>query len=99
MSTYADVVFDLLEKVRERKPYLIELEADLRSDYGLGRSARRGLTTQARLQGVSEADINTQCGWRSEENVRGREIHRSMFDLYAEMSEMEAVLLRPSKAL
>lgn len=62
-------------------------------------SARRGFATQARKQGVQKEDIDLQCAWRMEENTKGREVHKEMANLYAETSEMEEVLVGPTKAL
>ena len=60
MSVLVPMFYDLLLEIQEEYPRAISPKVEVPSAYGMSRSARRGATTQARVKGVSEPDIDVQ---------------------------------------
>ena len=100
LSKDYELVFqDMLSRVQARCPDLIPPEVDVYEDYGISRSFRRGSTTEARNQGVAEADINLINRWRSVESAAGRRPNLVMQDSYSDIILMIPSLLRYPQAL
>lgn len=94
-----NIILDALVKVQHRCPAVIPSNVDVREEYGISRSFRRGATTHARNQGVSASDIDAANRWRNAENAQGRKIGQPMRDHYVEVRQMLPTLLRFSAAL
>lgn len=98
-TTMETMVLDTLVKVQTKHPSIIPAEVDVHEEYGISRSFRRGATTHARNQGVSQSDIDAANRWRNVENAQGRKINQPMRDHYSEVKQMTPTLLRFSQAL
>ena len=93
-SVYEEVFYDLLEEVREEYPKLFTKDTDIREDYGLSRSMRRGSTTMATLLGVLGTIIDTVNRWRTEENARGTRPGVRMREHYAEIKHLVPLMVK-----
>ena len=51
---------------------LIDKAVDIREEYGIYRSLRRGATTEAHNQGVAEPVIEMNNRWRKVERAKGK---------------------------
>jgi len=71
----------------------------LYEEFGISRSFRRGATTEARNQKVSENDINLMNRWRNFEKAGGKRPRMWMQDHYLDIALMIPSLLRFSQAL
>jgi len=100
LSDYNQVFVDCLHGVQARRPDLIHPDIDVAADFGLPRSGRRGATTQARVNGVSEMDIGTNQLWRKTELNVGRAFRfGDMIPYYTEVAQSLPLQLRFSRAL
>ena len=91
-------MFKVLEQVQEETVH-ISAEVDVRSEYGVYRSLRRGSTTHAVNMGVKEPDIERNNRWRKVEAAGGKQPGLSMMDHYTEIKQALTTLLRYSSAL
>jgi hypothetical protein len=96
---YAEGFHQCLEQVQETSPDLMEMNVDVREDYGLSRSCRRGVTTHARNQGVEPQVVEANNRWRKEERARGGNPHLSMMDYYTDIKQSLPLLLKFSAPL
>jgi len=100
LSDYNHVFVDCLLGVQARRPDLIHPDIEVAADFGLPRSGRRGATTQARVNGVSEMDIGTNQLWRKTELNVGRAFRfGDMIPYYTEVAQSLPIQLRFSRAL
>jgi hypothetical protein len=100
MSEFEDVIFEGLSRVQTDRPDLIDPGIDVMEDYGLARSFRRGATTQAQNQKVSESDINWISRWGKEtESGKSPYFQGNMRVHYSDQKQMAATFLRFSQAL
>lgn len=88
-----------LHLIQGERADLIPPEVNVHDGYGISRSFRRGATTQARNQGVTENDINAMNRWRNAESAQGRKPWLKMQDHYSDIRQMVPTLLRFSRAL
>jgi len=95
---YSDFIFSKLEHLQETTS-LIDQLCDIRNDYGMQRSGRRFFDTECINQRVSKLDIEFQCRWSTDRANGDRSVHRSMVHTYAEIRNMKATLVRPSKTI
>lgn len=95
---YADDIFSKLQWLQDNTS-LIDSKCNVREDYGMQRSGRRFFDTQCLNMKVSKIDIEFQCRWQTDRSKGGRTVQRSMVHTYAELKNMKATLLRPSKAI
>ena len=93
------IILNQLQKVQFTHPDVIPETVDIFEEYGISRSFRRSVTTQARNQKVSASDMDAANRWRNTENSQGRKISQPMRDHYAEISQILPTLLRFSAAL
>jgi len=92
-------ILDRLHSIQSARPDLIPRDLNVYEEYGISRSFRRGATTHARNQKVSEGDINLINRWRQVEGAQGRRPKLRMQDHYSEIRQMVPSLLRFSLAL
>ena len=97
--TYDAVFHDMLERVQARRPDLIPLTVNVRNDFGVSRTLRKGSTSVAKIQGVDPADVDAFNRWRKVEAAKGRRPNLSMQELYADIILMLKVRLRYPLAL
>lgn len=99
MGKLDGIMHKYLLEIQSERPDLIPKEVDVVNEFSFHRSLRRGSTTQARNQGVSEADINTANRWRNVERAGGRKPARSMMEHYSQIHHLVPTLVRYSQAL
>ena len=91
MNYYEGCFHDVLLEV-QRDTDLIPSELDVVDRYHISRSFRRGVTTEARIGGVSGEDIELNNCWRLEEKQKGKQANMDMISLYTQ-HVMEVELL------
>ena len=99
LRDYETIFVDYLTRVQEAHPEFIPPELDIGEEYGLGRSGRRGATTQARNQGVSEPDIMINNLWKKTELNVGSSNLSGMLQYYTEIVQSLKTFLRFSDSL
>ena len=97
-SEMGDDLFELLERVQEETNY-IPVSVDVRDEFGIYRSLRRGSTTHAINMEVSEADITRNNRWRKVEAAGNKHAGFSMMDHYTQIKQAIKAMLRYSQAL
>ena len=85
--------------VIQRQSSLIPKDVNVYEDFGVSRSFRRGSTSEARVRGVTDRDVDFINRWRNHENAKGRKPRRSMRDHYSDIEILVPGLLRYSMAL
>jgi hypothetical protein len=100
LGKFADPFYTCLEHVQTTRPDLIDAAVEVREDYGLSRSCRRGVTTHARNVGVHPDVVNANNRWRVEESARGGgRPWLTMQDYYTEVKQSLPLLLKFSGPL
>jgi hypothetical protein len=99
MSDYEETFYDILHEIQDQRPDLIGADVDIEQVYGFYRSFRRGATTRAREQGVSETDIDLINRWRKVEIALGMKPSMAIRDHYTEVVQLKSSRLRFSKPL
>ena len=97
-SDYEEGMMLLLENIQATNN-LIPLDVDVREEYGVYRSLRRGATTQARNQKVKTADIEMNNRWRKVEAAKSKAASLNIRDHYTEIKLAIKTLIRFSIAL
>jgi hypothetical protein len=92
-------ILDRLRAIQERDSSVIKEDVQVYEEYGISRSFRRGATTEARNQRVSESDINLMNRWRNFEKAGGKRPRMRMQDHYSDITLMIPSLIRFSQAL
>ena len=85
----------VLEKVQATTRF-IGSEVDVRDDYGILRTLRRGVTSHARNMGVGDALLKIFNRWRTEMNSNGIAT-LDMIDTYSKLSTLVQTLLKFSR--
>eukprot|EP00978_Attheya_sp_CCMP212_P030031 scaffold108978_cov37-Attheya_sp.AAC.1 len=85
----------VLEKVQATTRF-IGAEVDVRNDYGILRTLRRGVTSHARNMGVGDALLKIFNRWRTEMNSNGIAT-LDMIDTYSKLSTLVPTLLKFSQ--
>ena len=98
-GVYEATFHEMLIRIQIRLPDLIAPEINVREEYGISRSFRRGSDTHAKNQGVSGLDIDVMNRWRTIESAKGRRPRMNMRDHYSEVRQMLTSLLRYPTAL
>ena len=83
----------------QRTTSLIDNGVNVREEYGMFRSLRRGATTEAHNQGVLDTVIEMNNRWRKVERAKGKKAGLTLSQHYTEVKQAVAVLLKFSKAL
>ena len=95
---FQDDFFTLLEKVQATTNF-IPADVDVRNDYGILRSLRRGVTSHARNMGVDESLLHLFNRWRTAmKNSSGIE-NLDMADTYSKLETLIPALLGFSRPL
>ena len=81
-----DAFHDQLEFVQENRPDLIDATVDVREQYSIYRSLRRGSTARARDQQVPDPVIDLHNRWKSIETGGGQRSSSSMRDYYTDLA-------------
>lgn len=99
VSDLDSLFHEILKKVQRAHPNLIEPEADVSEEFSVGRSLRRGGTSQARNQKVPEDVINTNNRWRNKENAKAKASKGSLLETYTDVLANLPLRLRFSQVL
>ena len=97
-----EIILERLEILQEDDEILDTLslkEVDVREAYSINRSFRRGSSTHAQNQKISEPVINAQNRWRKTEHAKGRRPNLSMIENYSEIEQLIPTLVRYSELL
>ena len=98
-KAYQTVFHDLLEEVKFRAPELFTVDSDIREDYGISRSMRRGSATRATEAGASAPLMDLINRWRTVERAEGGEPVFRMREHYSEIRALMTKLLEYSRLL
>ena len=97
LCEFEQAFYTVLEEVQGRRPDLISPQVEVRDDYGILRSLRRGVTSHAINMQVDSVLIHAVNRWRVE---RASDAPNSnMQDIYAELEHLKPTILRYSDAL
>jgi hypothetical protein len=100
MADFEDSIFDKLLEIQTENPGLIPKELDVRESFGLARMFRRGATTRAQNQKVSESDIDWINRWgRQASGDPTPYFQGNMRVHYSDQRQMVQTFLRFSLAL
>ena len=99
MSTLEPSFFAALHWVRIRYPDMFPPNISIEDDFGVGRSCRRGSSTEAENQRVPSEVIEMICRWRKIERAQGRAPNLSMREHYMEVSQALINFLQYSRPL
>lgn len=89
--------FGVLERLQEQGG--VPEDVQVREEFGLKRSMRRGSTAHARNMGLGRDVIEANNRWRTEANSRTGAPQLSMVDLYSELDAVLPMVLKYSGAL
>jgi hypothetical protein len=92
-------ILDRFRNIQEKNPRVIPAEVQVYEEFGISRSFRRGATSEANNQKVSEGDINLKNRWRNFEKAGGKRPRMRMQDHYSDIALMIPSLLWFSLAL
>jgi hypothetical protein len=100
---YEPMLFGLIQEIIASKVLperILPKDTDVPTDYGIGRSARRGYTTHATNQDISDIDIKRLARWRSVENAEGKKANvGGTKEGYSDIMMMLKSLLRATRNL
>lgn len=97
-----EIVLERLELLKESDKetnYLGLEKFNIREDFSINRSFRRGSSTHAQNQKVPEPVINAQNRWRKVEAAKGRRAKFSMIENYSDIEHLIPTLVRYSEML
>ena len=89
----------VLKQVQLWNPEIIPVDVDVEKKFSTYRSFRRGATTRAKEQGVSEPTIDMNNRWRKVQGRQGSLPNLPMTQLYVEITQALTTKLRFSKSL
>jgi hypothetical protein len=95
---FEDLFYGILEDVQALRPDLISEEVNVREEFGILRSLRRGVTSHALNMQIDPDLLKAINRWRHEMNALGK----GQFDivaLYAKLDSIRAMVLRFSGSL
>ena len=95
------LVLDCLQLISEedQEDHLDLHKHNIREDFSINRSFRRGSNTHAQNQGISEEIINRQNRWSIAENAKGRRPKFNMVELYSDVEQLVPTLVQYSELL
>ena len=99
MAFYETFLMEVLEEIQDTRADLIPTNMDVREEYGVFRSFRRGATTEAGNQRVSKLTIELNNSWRKQEASRGKHVTADMLTYYTEIMLAKRARLEFSRAL
>jgi hypothetical protein len=97
LSNYEEMFYGMLEEVQSECPTLIKPTVDVREDFGLARSERRGVTAHAINMKVDRDLIDAVNRWRSERSSLVPAL--DMSGMYARLDLLKPTVLLFSLAL
>jgi hypothetical protein len=90
---------EVLKRVLERWPHVIQAAVKVEDDYSVRRSLRRGSTSQAHNQGIPESVVEANQRWRKHERSQGVLPSMGMMERYSDAKASIKTLLRYSEGL
>jgi hypothetical protein len=91
---------DLLERVRKRWSNVLgQEEVNIRKDFSIGRSLRRGVTAEAQNVGIPKEVIEANNRWRKHSRAKGLTPGMTMMERYSDAKASVPTLVRFSKEL
>jgi hypothetical protein len=96
------IILDCLEAVQEedKEDNKLGLKGiDIREDYSINRSFKRGSATHAQNQGLSAHQIEVQGRWRKFEMAKGRKPKLAMIEHYSDIELLIPTLVQYSKMM
>ena len=97
LSHYEDMFYSMLEDVQAKRKDLIKPTVDVREDFGIHRSLRRGVTSHALNMDIDRALVDAINRWRSERNSEVARL--DMAGTYSRLDSIMQTLLRYSSGL
>ena len=98
MKEYEEEFYLALEEVQASRPDLIEPDVDVRDEFGLFRSSRRGVMIHSMNKAVPENVRRTLNCWRTEMNSKtGGGL--SIEDVYSDLAPLKPLVLVYSQML
>ena len=97
-----EIILEQLEKMKEEDIGGKEFDladSDIREEYSINWSFRRGSSTHAQNQKVPESVINTQNRWRKFEAAKGRRPKFGMVENYSDIEHLIPSAIRYSDML
>jgi hypothetical protein len=101
-ATTADLnpgFIDLLERVRKRWAGVIGEDIDIGKEFNIGRSLRRGVTSEAQNVGIPKEVIEANNRWRKHARAKGLTPGMSMMERYSDAKASVPTLVRFSREL
>jgi len=102
-KTYEPLLFSLIQEVIDNGTLperLLPRATVVQTEYGIGRSMRRGYATHATNEGISDKDILRLARWRSVENAGGKQANLGgTKEGYSDIMQMMKTLLRATRDL
>jgi hypothetical protein len=92
-------VHGILERVQKKWPNVIPDSVDVRKEYSVYRSLRRGATAEAQNVGVPKEVIEANNRWRKHSRARGLTPGMSMMERYTDVKASVPALIRFSGSL
>ena len=96
LSDFEDEFLEVLEEIQDTCPSLISPELDVRDEYGIWRSLRRGATSHATNCKIPETLIYLINRWRLEKDRQGQS--GDMVTIYTDLEDLIPTLIRYSLA-
>jgi hypothetical protein len=90
---------EVLKRVQERWPHVIQAAVKVEDDYSVRRSLRRGSTSQAQNQGIPQSVVEANQRWRKHERSQGVLPSMGMMERYSDAKASVKTLLRYSEGL
>jgi hypothetical protein len=97
LNHYEDMFYSMLEDVQAKRKDLIKPKVDVREDFGIHRSLRRGVTSHALNMDIDRALVDAINRWRSERNSEVARL--DMAGTYSRLDSIMKTLLRYSSGL
>jgi hypothetical protein len=100
---YEPLLFTLIQEVLENESLperILPRNTVVQTEYGIGRTMRRGYATHATNEGISETDIQRLARWRMIENAAGKQSSLGgTKEAYSDIMMMLKSLLRATRDL
>jgi len=94
LSDYEDMFYLMLEGIQASRPELISPTVDVREDFGLFRSVRRGGTSHALNMDIDEKFVRAMNRWRDE--VNSEVLRADIVGAYSRLDTIRPTRLRYS---
>ena len=88
-----------LEMIQKYDSSLINQLVNVREDYGVSRSYRRGSNTEAQNRGILPVDCDRNNRWKKVEAANGKAISQGMRYRHTDIKQAVVSLLRYSQGL